>query len=68
MERRVTFINDLATAQAKAGNIKVANAIESLEEQEALKATWACIHRMYGAASTCKGLSMIEVHNGDGGE
>ena len=67
LERRVTFISDLAVAQDKAGNVNVTNTIKSLEEQETLRATWACIHRMGITTHTCKDLSMVEVLNFDGG-
>jgi hypothetical protein len=65
-ERRITFINDLATAKAKAGKISVANALQSLQEQEAVRETWGRIHRMDGSAHVGKRLSMVMAPNEEG--
>ena len=65
-ERRITFINDLATAKAKAGKISVANALKSLQEQETVRETWGRIHRMDGSAHVGKGLSMVMAPDDEG--
>ena len=65
-ERRVVFINDLATAKSKAGKISVTNTLKPLQEQEAVRETWVGIHRMDGSAHIGKGLSMVVAPDEEG--
>ena len=65
-ERRSTYINDLAAAKAKAGKVSAANALKTMVEQEAIRSTWARIHRMDGSARNSRGLSMVVAQDEDG--
>ena len=65
-ERRVTFINDLAIAKAKAGKIKAANALKAMELTEQQRASWARIHRMDGTARTGVGLTKVIAPDDEG--
>ena len=65
-EDRETFINDLATARAKAGKIKVANALKQLIVKEDIRVMWGRIHRMDGTARQGGGLTKVFDINEEG--
>ena len=65
-ERRNTFLNDLATAKAKSGNVKIANALKQIQQNEAQRTSWARIHIMDGTLRTGKGLTRIIAPNEEG--
>ena len=58
-DNRTNFINDLATAKAKAGKITTSNALKQIQVNEEQRTSWSRIHRMNGTARTGMGLTKV---------
>ena len=58
-ENRLTFLEDLAAAKAKAGNTKAANELKMMQRNEKFRESWKRIHRMDGMARASGGLIQL---------
>ena len=65
-DRRVTFLNDLASAKARAVKTTAANVIKAIEANEEQRRSWTRIHKMYGLTRNGKGLTKVIGPNANG--